>query len=113
MKRIVRLTESDLTRIVRRVIMEQNPQAQQQKAMYDSFIKNTGFDGVSGSKEKYTDAKGIEREGLFIEAGKGPSLLLKYDCVTKKDILGGYNTTNIKSQLDYFCANPKIGSYAN
>jgi hypothetical protein len=111
MKRIIRLTESDLTRIVRRVIMEQNPQAQQQKAMYDSFIKKTGTNGVSGGKEKYTDAKGIEREGIFIEAGNGPSLLIKYNCTTKTDILG-YNTTNIKAELDYFCANPKIGSYA-
>ena len=99
MKRIVRLTESDLTRIVRRVIMEVDVKHDQ---MANSIKTKTGFSGVG---------VGPENGVTYIEGGKGGSLYLKYNCKTKKDILGSYNTSNIQAELDYFCANPKTGSW--
>ena len=74
MKRIVRLTESDLTRIVRRVIMEED---ETQQKMANSFKKKTGFSGVE---------VGPENGVTYITGGKGGSLELKYSCKTKKDI---------------------------
>jgi hypothetical protein len=96
MNRIVRLTERDLTRIVKRVIMESTGQQ-----MVDSFMKKTGFSGPSAGKEG---------QAYVIEAGKNGSLDLKYNCLTKKEFMG-YNISNVKAELDYFCANPNIGGY--
>jgi hypothetical protein len=50
MKRIVRLTESDLTRIVRRVIMEQ----EQQLTIFDTMFKDRCSTGVSGGQFTYS-----------------------------------------------------------
>jgi hypothetical protein len=96
MKRIVRLTESDLTRIVRRVIMEQakaTPPKINGVEIGSGTINNIGFNIIGDSMIEYTDSK--------VGPGKIPGISahttpwsqnkwvygVRYNCNTKEYVL--------------------------
>jgi hypothetical protein len=98
MKRIVRLTESDLTRIVRRVIMEQgNPQAKSENELYNlirAAANNSGSVGVSEGE---------------ITVSKDGTTIYSYDCY-KKIVTYNPKQFNIGTDvLNAYCVKTNYG----
>jgi hypothetical protein len=102
MKRIIRLTESDLTRIVRRVIKEQETQSQ-----VDLSKLGLGQYSMDDQDHVYTTSKGNTASFLLTKkpGGQGPMDVAIY-LTFPKDVTSAEKTFNIlkefnpKSEMD-------------
>jgi hypothetical protein len=92
MKKIIRLTENDLTRIIERVIQEQS--------VDHSCLKNAGFKFVEGGNAYNQIGKPMKFEGHYEGSymGKMGRFLLN----------GNFSTNDEKQQGKWKCENNKV-----
>ena len=84
MKRIVRLTESDLTRIIKRIVREQEETSDIEIYVYDNPDAKRGDRTISPPNKPITISKHEKRGDDFIDLATDSGLKLTYTC--KRDI---------------------------
>ena len=85
MKRIIRLTESDLTRIVRRVIMEQTGDPEISKALDELKIVLSGMmDNIVGKNPNSSERAAIAKTSLETYLNKAKNMQLETEDVAAK-----------------------------
>ena len=85
MKRIIRLTESDLTRIVRRVIMEQTEDPEISKALDELKIVLSGMmDNIVGKNPNSSERAAIAKTSLETYLNKAKNMQLETEDVAAK-----------------------------
>jgi len=102
MKKIIRLTESDLVRLVKRVIMEQEQgQPSQMTLIYQKCP--VGFKvTIDGTTSKITESEIYGEKDKFDECG------INYDAIMKRnpDLVGG-TVKQVKNKSEYYIYDSK------
>ena len=104
MRKVIRLTENDLTRLVRRVIKEseQNVEAEQAVSEINSMLTSAGLPGISLVTLISADDSVLESMEKRYSTEPEPTTNKNVDVESLKEKVKTYYCTLIKAFLPYF-----------